>query len=144
MNGYNGHSKYGAYVPSAGAIVPLNMDGTNDWDGMIRVPEYVWVRGSARNRPHWRAMDTRPYTIHTYADGFGAWCARISFRDGAGNTAQGVNLFERAMQDARHRIAHELIMRSPQGTPWPRIRTEVIANRENASGALASITIREK
>lgn len=144
MNNYNGHSKYGTFVPATGAIVPLNEDGTNDWDGMIRPAEYVWVRRSGRARPHWRKLDTRPYTIHTYADGFGAWHARIKFLAGAGNTAQGVNLFERAMQDARHRIAHEIAMRAPSGLPWPRIRTEIIANRENGSGALASITIREK
>lgn len=63
MNDYHGHSKYGATVN--GTIVPLNEDGTNDWDAQMHAPEYVWVRSSGRARPHWRKLDSRPFSIRT-------------------------------------------------------------------------------
>lgn len=86
-------------------------------------------------------MDTG-YSIHTYANGYGVWCARITFPNGAGNTGAGERLIANALAAARRAIRRELIARG-NGSTLPALRYELIANSSYGSGALSSLTLAE-
>jgi hypothetical protein len=97
-----------------------------------------WVK-DYRHRP----ARADGYRLHTYADGYGNWHARIVFTTALGNTAEADRIASNAMQSAKRAIRAAIVERmQPIGTR--RLKYRVSENKsEPGSGRLMELVISE-
>jgi len=80
-------------------------------------------------------------TVHTWADAFGAWHARITFPAPGYGPAHLRGEIRRIRAKARRAIRREILARERGPI---RVRIEVTANDENSQGQMQSITFGER
>jgi hypothetical protein len=79
-------------------------------------------------------------TVHTYADSFGCWAAKVSF-DPAGPAWMDANI-DRIRAKARRAIRREILSR--ENGPINPVRVEVTANHLDHMNLMHSITFKER
>lgn len=85
----------------------------------------------------------KSYTINTYANGFGMWCAEIVFSPPLGNTGEAERVAAYAVKNAKKQIRQEIQERMSAKTR--RLSYEVSGNSfEPGLGRLRTLIISEK